>query len=122
MLALRSDIQEQALAEFSQLSAYRPKVVGTNGNGGSSLQRRVPAVIPAAPAIVLAPSERVDARNPDELRSRLSNFQSGTSRGRRESVASDDEAVAPDDAAVAPDGPPADISSPTLSDVHQEEE
>ena len=115
MLALRSDIQEQALAEFSQLSAYRPKVVGTNGNGGSSLQRRVPAVIPAAPAIVLAPSERVDARNPDELRSRLSNFQSGTSRGRRESVASDD-------AAVAPDGPAADISSPTLSDVHQEEE
>ena len=79
MLALRSDIQEQALSELSQLSAYRPQVV----TGTDRLQRRVPTAVPEAPSIV----ESADGaeRDPDELRSRLASFQSGTARGRRES-------------------------------------
>ncbi|RHA44037.1 hypothetical protein D1825_03255, partial [Cellulomonas rhizosphaerae] len=79
MLALRSDIQEQALSELSQLSAYRPAAVGGQAE---RLTKRVPTAMPAAapgPEESAAPVQR-DA---DELRSRLSNFQSGTSRGRR---------------------------------------
>ena len=79
MLALRSDIEEQALSELSQLSAYRPSM------GGSSerLTRRVPSAVPvAAPATGNHPIRR-DA---DELRSRLASFQSGTTRGRRAPV------------------------------------
>jgi HAMP domain-containing protein len=79
MLALRSDIQEQALSELSQLSAYRPAAVGGQAE---RLTKRVPTAVPAAtpgPEESAAPVQR-DA---DELRSRLSNFQSGTSRGRR---------------------------------------
>ncbi|WP_034649534.1 hypothetical protein, partial [Cellulomonas sp. HZM] len=79
MLALRSDIQEQALSELSQLSAYRPATA--TGSAGS-LTKRVPTAVPAStpgPDEAPAPIQR-DA---DELRSRLSNFQSGTSRGRR---------------------------------------
>ncbi|MCL2455032.1 MAG: ATP-binding protein [Micrococcales bacterium] len=79
MLALRSDIEEQALAELSQLSAYRPSMGGSN----ERLTRRVPTAVPVAvPGAGAAPIRR-DA---DELRSRLSSFQSGTSRGRRASV------------------------------------
>lgn len=79
MLALRSDIEEQALAELSQLSAYRPSMDGS----AERLTRRVPSSVPAAaPAAGAAPIRR-DA---DELRSRLASFQSGTSRGRRASV------------------------------------
>ncbi|MCL2849761.1 MAG: ATP-binding protein [Micrococcales bacterium] len=79
MLQLRSDIEEQALAELSQLSAYRPDM----GGSGERLTRRVPTAVPAAvPGAGAAPIRR-DA---DELRSRLASFQSGTSRGRRASL------------------------------------
>ncbi|MCL2092249.1 MAG: ATP-binding protein [Micrococcales bacterium] len=79
MLALRSDIEEQALAELSQLSAYRPSM----GGSGERLTRRVPTAVPdAVPGAGATPIRR-DA---DELRSRLASFQSGTSRGRRASV------------------------------------
>ena len=79
MLALRSDIEEQALSELSQLSAYRPSM----GGSGERLTRRVAAAVPeAVPGAGAAPIRR-DA---DELRSRLASFQSGTSRGRRASV------------------------------------
>ena len=76
MLALRSDIQEQALSELSQLSAYRPQVMP----GADRLTRRVPAAVPEAPEIVESNAER----DPDEVRSRLASFQSGTARGRRD--------------------------------------
>lgn len=76
MLALRSDIQEQALSELSQLSAYRPQVVP----GADRLTRRVPTAVPEAPEIVESNAER----NPNEVRSRLASFQSGTARGRRD--------------------------------------
>ncbi|MDR3068234.1 MAG: hypothetical protein LBU50_01850, partial [Cellulomonas sp.] len=79
MLALRSDIEEQALAELSQLSAYRPSMGGT----GEQLTRRVPTAVPEAVPGAGATPIRRDA---DELRSRLASFQSGTSRGRRASV------------------------------------
>ena len=76
MLALRSDIQEQALSELSQLSAYRPQVVA----GSDRLTRRVPTAVPQAPDIVESTAER----DPNEVRSRLASFQSGTARGRRD--------------------------------------
>lgn len=76
MLALRSDIQEQALSELSQLSAYRPQVMA----GSERLTRRVPTAVPEAPEIVESTTER----DPDEVRSRLASFQSGTARGRRD--------------------------------------
>ncbi|MBD7919046.1 HAMP domain-containing protein [Cellulomonas sp. Sa3CUA2] len=78
MLALRSDIQEQALSELSQLSAYRPSAVGAGGS--ERLAKRVPSAVPAAPAPL---EERPVQRDADQLRSRLSSFQTGTSRGRR---------------------------------------
>ncbi|MDQ0425686.1 sensor histidine kinase [Cellulomonas iranensis] len=81
MLALRSDIQEQALSELSQLSAYRPSAVGAGGS--ERLIKRVPSAVPAAPAPM---EERPVQRDADQLRSRLSSFQSGTSRGRRAST------------------------------------
>jgi hypothetical protein len=76
MLALRSDIQEQALSELSQLSAYRPQVV----HGADRLTRRVPTAVPEAPEIVESTAER----DPEEIRARLASFQSGTARGRRD--------------------------------------
>ena len=77
MLALRSDIQEQALSELSQLSAYRPQVMP----GADRLTRRVPTAVPEAPEIVESGAER----DPDVVRSKLASFQSGTVRGRRDS-------------------------------------
>ena len=97
MLTLRSDIQEQALAELSQLSAYRPSTVGASGSGGGSLQRRVPSAVPAAPEIVLPDDARPVVRDPERLRSRLSSFQSGTDRGRREASPDADDAANGDD-------------------------
>lgn len=83
MLALRSDIQEQALSELSQLSAYRPTIVSNGSAGTGSLTRRVPTAIPKAPDIVKPDGDRAVNRDAAQLRSRLSSFQSGTSRGRR---------------------------------------
>ncbi|GEA87672.1 nitrate- and nitrite sensing domain-containing protein [Cellulomonas cellasea] len=92
MLALRSDIQEQALSELSQLSAYRPAAM--NGSTGSaSLTKRVPNAIPAAPPLAAPESDRGNPRDADQLRSRLSSFQSGTSRGRRAAEAPDASAA-----------------------------
>jgi hypothetical protein len=82
MLALRADIQEQALSELSQLSAYRPKV-DPRPAGGGSLTRRVPTAIPAAPEISAPEPGRGPARDADGLRDRLASFQSGSRRGRR---------------------------------------
>ncbi|WP_273653196.1 ATP-binding protein [Cellulomonas fimi] len=78
MLAMRSDIQEQALSELSQLSAYRPASMGMSGE---TLQRRVPSAVPSA--VPAADEGKPVQRDADQLRSRLSSFQSGTSRGRR---------------------------------------
>jgi len=83
MLALRSDIQEQALSELSQLSAYRPTTVSNGAAGAGSLTRRVPTAIPKSPEIVKPDGDRAVNRDAAQLRSRLSSFQSGTSRGRR---------------------------------------
>ena len=86
MLALRADIQEQALSELSQLSAYRPQV---DVPAGGSLTRRVPTAIPAAPEISQPESGAAPARDADGLRDRLSSFQSGSRRGRRALAGSD---------------------------------
>jgi signal transduction histidine kinase len=82
MLALRSDIEEQALSELSQLSAYRPSM----GGSAERLTRRVPTAVPAAEPSAGNHPIRRDA---DELRSRLASFQSGTTRGRRAPVDSE---------------------------------
>lgn len=79
MLAQRADIAEQALAELNQLSTYRPQAV--SGSSSSKLQRRTPSAVPAAPAIATSPSPR-PARDANQVRSLLSSFQTGTSRGR----------------------------------------
>lgn len=81
MLALRADIQEQALSELSHLSSYRPQVVDRPAAG--SLTRRVPSPVPAVPEIVTPDSGEAPVRDADGLRDRLSIFQSGTRRGRR---------------------------------------
>jgi hypothetical protein len=78
MLALRSDIQEQALSELSQLSAYRPAATGGNAE---RLTKRVPTAVPAT--TISEDEGKPVQRDADQLRSRLSSFQSGTSRGRR---------------------------------------
>jgi len=78
MLALRSDIQEQALSELSQLSAYRPSQAGS----GERLTKRVPTAMPPVAADLNGDHAPVQ-RDANELRSRLSSFQSGTSRGRQ---------------------------------------
>lgn len=80
MLALRSDIQEQAFAELGQLSAYRPTSAGASADGSHSLTRRVPAASSAE--IVGADAGRASTRDADELRLRLSRFQAGSNRGR----------------------------------------
>ncbi|MBC7549650.1 MAG: hypothetical protein H7269_01880, partial [Cellulomonas sp.] len=78
MLALRSDIQEQAFAELGQLAAYRPSVVGASNS--NQLKRRVPTAVPVQ--AVQSDGARATTRDAAQLRSRLSSFQSGTSRGR----------------------------------------
>ncbi|MEV7973702.1 nitrate- and nitrite sensing domain-containing protein [Cellulomonas sp. NPDC089187] len=78
MLAMRADIQEQALSELSQLSAYRPTSVD---RPTGSLTRRVPHAVPEAPAF--APAASTTPRDADAVRDRLASFQSGTRRGRR---------------------------------------
>ncbi|NCT90398.1 hypothetical protein GXB85_05460 [Cellulomonas sp. APG4] len=84
-LAHNADIAQQALAELSQLSSYRPKTV--SAASPTTLQRRTPGRIPAAPEIELPKSgQRVD-RDANQVRSLLSSFQSGTSRGRQASEA-----------------------------------
>ena len=83
MLALRSDIQEQALAELGQLSAYRPSEERA-GAGSQSLQRRVPTAIPEGAAEQSSRSDQPVARDAEQLRRRLSSFQSGSNRGRLE--------------------------------------
>ncbi|MBC7291459.1 MAG: hypothetical protein H5T83_09045 [Actinotalea sp.] len=79
MLAQRADLAQQALAELSQLSAYRPQAV-TGGTG--SLTRRTPTAVPAAPEIATASGGPRPERDANQVRSLLSSFQSGTSRGR----------------------------------------
>jgi hypothetical protein len=92
MLAERSDIAQQALSEFSQLSSYRPSTVD---GGRTTLTRRVPAAVPETPLIATHPaavaaggavstaSEPREARDAEQVRSLLASFQSGSSRGRR---------------------------------------
>ena len=81
MLAQRADIAQQALAELSQLSSYRPKAAGAGAP--STLARRTPGSIPAAPEIKILPPGQRTERDANQVRSLLSSFQSGTSRGRQ---------------------------------------
>ena len=111
MLALRSDIQEQALSELSQLSAYRPSAP-TSGSASASLAKRVPQEIPASPEFVQAVAGTPD-RDADQLRSRFASYQSGTERGRRAVVGPagpatrvDDDPLVETDQANTPPAPP----------------
>ena len=63
MLALRSDIQEQALSELSQLSAYRPAATGGNAE---RLTKRVPTAVPAT--TVAEDEGKPVQRDADQLR------------------------------------------------------
>ncbi len=77
-LALQSTIQEQAFAELSELSAYRPNAVSA---GGTNLTRRVRGNVEGPQD---DPSAQKISRDAAELRSRLSAFQSATQRGRQD--------------------------------------
>ncbi len=81
MLAQRADIAQQALAELNQLSTYRPQAVA--GSGSSTLTRRTPGTIPAAPAIATSSASPRPGRDANQVRSVITRFQSGTSRGRQ---------------------------------------
>ncbi|WP_435299182.1 ATP-binding protein [Timonella sp. A28] len=82
-LALQSTLQEQALAELSELSAYRPNAMSTNAGG--NLTRRVRTQLESPQD---DPSAQKISRDAAELRARLSAFQSATARGRQDGVAS----------------------------------
>ncbi|GEM_PF-312290 len=79
-MALQSTIQEQAFAELSELSAYRPNQVST---GNTNLTRRVRTQMERPTD---DPSAQKISRDAAELRSRLSAFQSATARGRQDGV------------------------------------
>ncbi|WP_333810816.1 HAMP domain-containing sensor histidine kinase [Timonella senegalensis] len=81
--ALQSSIQEQAFAELSELSAYRPNAVTTGG--GSNLTRRVRTQMDRPED---DSSAQKISRDAAQLRARLSAFQSATTRGRQDGVAS----------------------------------
>ncbi len=102
MLAQRADLAQQALSELSQLSTYRPKAAA----GGSSLTRRTPGTIPAAPEIKTAPSGRRAERDAHQVRSLLSSFQSGTSRGREALGSADGAEADPGNGDPPPGAPP----------------
>jgi signal transduction histidine kinase len=80
MLAQRADIAQQALAELSQLSTYRPQAV--SGGGSGALVRRTPASVPSAPEISTTAGQPQRPRDAAQVRSLLSSFQQGTTRGR----------------------------------------
>lgn len=98
-LALQAGIQEQALAELSQLSSYRPnqQVADTS----SALTKRVRSEVPST-TVEDDVSQKI-SRDAAELRTRLSAFMSATSRGRDGSPTGTD---AGDDSAFAPDPAP----------------
>lgn len=77
-LALQAGIQEQALAELSQLSSYRPnqQVADTT----SALTKRVRTEVPST--TVEDDMSKKISRDAAELRTRLSAFMSATSRAR----------------------------------------
>ena len=77
-IGLRAGIAEQALAELSMLSSYRPQTVGSGST--PPLVRRTPAVIPTDEPVT--PRQPAAPRDANEVRSLLASFQSGTSRGR----------------------------------------
>ncbi len=80
-LALQAGIQEQALAELSQLSSYRPnQMAGTAAS--SNLTKRVRTEVPAS-TLPDEGSSKI-SRDAAELRSRLSSFVSATNRARQE--------------------------------------
>lgn len=78
-IALQAGIQEQALAELSRLSSYRPSQVAGGESGG--LTRRVRSHVPETTPTDEG-SQRI-SRDAAELRSRLSSFVNATSRGRQ---------------------------------------
>ncbi|PFG36728.1 signal transduction histidine kinase [Flavimobilis soli] len=80
-LALQAGIQEQALAELSQLSAYRPNQMAGPA-ASSSLTKRVRTEVPAS-TLPDEGSSKI-SRDAAELRARLSSFVSATNRARQE--------------------------------------
>lgn len=94
-LAMASGIQEQALAELSQLSSYRPK----KSSGGGGLAKRVPGAVPADSSAPTSAAAKI-SRDAAELRAKLSAFQSGTSRAR-ENQDENKQSLHPTDSASA---------------------
>lgn len=91
MLASRADLQDQALAELSQLSSYRPQEVTSQPAGGLARRQRTEVAAPVAPN----PAAQHVSRDASVLRTRLSAFQSGTVRGRQAGASDGDDGGAP---------------------------
>jgi len=93
--AQRADLAQQALAELSQLSSYRPRAQDPSA---PPLVRRTPAAVPEVTPIATTRTGARPSRDADQVRSLLSSFQTGTSRGRQDAGAPNDSAAAEADA------------------------
>lgn len=83
-LRQRSALASEALSELSRLSSYRPDAtVSTSGSGAPALIRRTRG---ASPAAEVAAPQQADPSRPGrsaaDVRSMLSGFQAGVTRGR----------------------------------------
>jgi hypothetical protein len=77
---MRSAIASEALSELSALSSYSP--AHAQPAAAASLSRRTPPPAPATPAPEVQEPAGEWQRGPDEVRTVLSGFQAGVSRGR----------------------------------------
>ena len=94
VLRQRSALASEALTELSRLSAYSPAAV--DSAAPASLARRTPASTPAAQVAPARPASAGPrrSRNAADVRSMLSGFQAGVTRGR--TSPSDSDSSTPD--------------------------
>jgi len=83
-LRQRSMLASEALSELSRLSSYSPSAVQGSAGGPAPLVRRQPAATEAArlPEPPTGPAPERRHRSAADVRSMLSGFQSGVTRGR----------------------------------------
>lgn len=89
-------LASEALSELSRLSAYSPSTVEGNGSGPAPLVRRQPAASDAAKVMTpTGPIPERRHRSAADVRSMLSGFQSGVTRGRAEPTDDNDSLTDP---------------------------
>lgn len=111
VLRQRSALASEALTELSRLSAYSPAAV--DSQPPATLTRRTPAATPAAQVATARPAAAPRrSRNAADVRSMLSGFQAGVTRGRTSPDPSSAQALPdlsdlPDTTTTPPTGGPA---------------